>query len=210
MGDSTLEAYVSERSSLIVERFLFAEKLSDVDSASLEAIKNAFAVLVSQQLSTAGEVDIVPATIEKIKSMQQSNRVSIRCSLLKTYYEHFLASPRGQLSLPSPAPLLLPVALVSHVLRLSGFMLSKRPAFDQQLFFMMVREARAFAQKLSRASEAYARSRWLEGLCYIWQAIGAGPDSDEGIRKMLLSHVRPLVFPRPRKRLFVAFNAQTF
>lgn len=210
MSEPTLEAYVSERSSLIVEGFLFAEKLNDDDSSSLEAIKNAFAVLVSQQLSAAGEVDIVPATIEKIESMKQSNLVSARCSLLKTYYEHFLASPRGQLSLPSPAPLLLPVALVSHVLRLSTFMLSKRPDFNQQLYFTIVREARTFAQKLSRASEAYSRSRWLEGLCYVWQAIGAKSDSDETIRMTILGHVRPLVFRPQRKRLFVAFNVHDF
>lgn len=190
MGDTALESYVSERSALIVERFLFADKLENEDLAALEAIKNATAVLISQQLSGHGEADIVPATIEKVDLMKRSTLLEEKTRQLKGLHAHFLESPRGQLSLPPPTPLLLPVVLVSHILRLTKYMLSQEATFDQQLYFSVVREARAFAQKLSRDPVAFHQSRWLEGLCYVWQAIGAGPNADIQVRNMLFNHVR--------------------
>lgn len=190
MSEAVIETYISERSSLIVDRFLFAEKLEDAEAAALDAIKNATAVLVSHQLSNGGEIDIVPATIEKIDSLSLSERVTTRCNLLKSYYAYCLETQRGKITMPSSAPIMLPITLVSHILRLLTFTLSKKSEFNRDTYFSILRDARNFAQKLSRTADAFHRALWLEGLCYIWQAIGSGPEGDISIKKTLLNHVR--------------------
>lgn len=193
MSADLVEKFIADRSDKIVNEFLFVETVPHFDRAALEAVKDGFAVLVSFQRlpsSSPHEVDIIPVTIDKIEASTQNAEIRSLTDLLKLYYEHFLTSPSGKVSLPPSAPPSLASLVSSRLLQISARLLPTKNSEDREAFFSWPDEVRKFAQQLAHVPYSKPTSRWIEGLSYVWQAVGAGQEAEPRLRDAILRHVR--------------------
>jgi hypothetical protein len=193
---NVVDSFVSEHNTHLVEHFLFTQEIVNPRQALLEALESCFAVLVGQSYladSASTESTLVDVAIEKMESMTDTNSMKFRLDLLKTYWTHFQTTPRGSISAPVLAPWRLLSVQSATLLRLSNYMRLNSTSNDSNQYFHCVTEARKIAQRLAMKSEAQLHSRWLEGLSYVWQALGGSNKVDVKIRDQVLKHVRRLL-----------------